>query len=66
MSDVSFTLVIFYARNGDRVLVRRRTGEIAWWMLAEGRIEVRWKTVEDFARSYAKNLKTRSPFDSYA
>jgi hypothetical protein len=58
-------LQIFYARNGDRVIVDPGSGEVAWWVFAEMRVEPRWKGIQEFVHAYASNLEARWPFDSY-
>ncbi len=57
-------LVLFEARNSDRVLLHP-DGRLAWMVFAEHRMDERWAAFEDFIRDYADHLEYRWPFDSY-
>lgn len=58
------SLILFQARNGCSLLVRKG-GEVAWWILQEGRIERMAKTFDQFVKAFNKHRKLSWPFDPY-
>lgn len=56
--------MIFHCRNGDDVLLHP-SGEVAIFLLAEGRMTGAWKSFREFLVDYADHLGYRWPFDGY-
>ena len=58
------SLILFHARNGCSLLVRK-DGQVAWWIVQEGRIERVAKTFNEFVKAFDKHRKLSWPFDPY-
>lgn len=58
------SVVIFNARNGNRVLMRQ-DGRLAWDVKQEQRVDERWTNFDEFIAHYADYLEYDWPFDSY-
>lgn len=57
-------LMIYHARNGCHVLVRR-DGKVAWWVMQEAVVEELAEDFDDFSEQFSEHRKLAWPFDPY-
>ena len=58
------SLMLYHARNGCHLLVRR-DGKVAWWIMQERRVEVIADDFDEFVLQFNEHRKISYPFDPY-
>ncbi len=58
------SLMLYHARNGCHVLMRK-DGRVAWWIMQEGRVEPLAEDFDSFISQFNEHRKISWPYDPY-